>query len=127
MDSQVLLVDDNPIQASARQAILSRAGVAVHVAESARSALSLLSDKSFRESLGLLVTDHLMPGMNGPDLVRQVRPLLPDLPILVLSGLPDAEAEYPQGSVVFRLKPFPPAELIRLVQRMLNGPELRTA
>lgn len=127
MDTQILLVDDNPVQAEARNAILSRSGLSVIVASGAREALALLRDEPLRRSIGLLVTDHLMPGMNGPELVRETRSLLPDLPVLVLSGMPDVEAEYGADQVVFRLKPFPPAELIRLAKHLLGQRTLRTA
>ena len=125
--AQILLVDDSPLQAAARQAVLVRSGASVLTATSAKEALSLLADASVRQTIGLLVTDHLMPEMNGPELVRQVRCLLPTLPILVLSGLPDAESDYEADQVLFRLKPFPPVELIRLAKLMLDEPSLRTA
>ncbi len=125
--THVLLVDDNEVQAAARDAILSRSGVRVVVAHGAADALELLDDAATRNSIGLMVTDHLMPGMNGPELVVRVRELLPELPILVLSGLPDAEAEYGAGEVLFRPKPFPPAELIRLVHHLLGERSLRSA
>ena len=117
----ILLVDDNKIQAETRRAILSRVGGEVIVAGSAVAALGMLEDPRLCSGLGVLVTDHLMPGMNGPELVDRVRKTLPLLPILVLSGLPDAESEYPAGQVVFRLKPYPPGELIRLVKHMLGA------
>ena len=126
-EAQILLVDDSPLQAAARQAILIRSGASVLTASGAGEALALLADPSVRETIGLLVTDHLMPEMNGPELVKQVRRMLPALPILVLSGLPDAESDYEAGQVLFRLKPFPPAELIRLVKLMLGERSLRTA
>jgi CheY-like chemotaxis protein len=127
MNAQILLVDDNAIQAEVRQAILARAGASVLVARDAVAALEMLENDAVRTSLGLMVTDHLMPGMNGPELVARVRALLPDLPILVLSGLPDAEVEYQEDHVLFRLKPFPPNELIRLVRHMLGDRALRSA
>ena len=126
-DLQILLVDDNPVQAEARHAILSRSGVQVVVARSAAGALEVLDDLAVSASIGLMVTDHLMPGMNGPELVARVRQFLPELPILVLSGLPDAELEYGEDRILFRLKPFPPGELIRLVKHMLGERALRSA
>lgn len=128
----ILLVDDNSIQAQARKAILARVGVEVIIAADAAQAVAglqaeLLEAESPRLNVGIMVTDHLMPGMNGPELVAAVRALLPTLPILVLSGLPDAEAEYEPGTVLFRAKPFPPPELIRLVRHMLGESVLRSA
>ncbi len=125
--THILLVDDNPVQAEARRAILSRSGAALLVASDAFGALALLQDEAVRPSIAAMVTDHLMPGMNGPELVERTRALLPDLPILVLSGLPDAEAAYSAYRVIFRVKPFPPGELIHLITHMLGDRALRTA
>ncbi len=127
MKSRILLVDDNFVQAEARRAILSRSGAEVVLARGAAEALACIEDPDFRDQVGLLVTDHLMPGMNGPELVRLVRAILPELPVLVLSGLPDAEQDYADSPVLFRLKPFPPAELIRLTKHMLGSRTLRSA
>ncbi len=123
----VLLVDDSPVQAEARRTILARSGIDVRVASSGSEALTLLEAATFRAALGLLVTDHLMPGMRGPELVSAVRTLLPELPILVLSGLPDAGDQYSECSVYFRVKPCPPSELIGLVRHLLGGQSLLTA
>jgi DNA-binding response OmpR family regulator len=75
----------------------------------------------------LIVTDHLMPGMNGPQFVTQLRARFPELPVLVLSGMAEAEEEYKDLDVLFRVKPFPPDELLTLVRSLLNGPMSRTA
>ena len=125
--AQILLVDDNPVQAEARRAILTRSGAAVLLASDGAQALALLANEAVRATIAVMVTDHLMPGMNGPELVERTRALLPDLPILVLSGLPEAESLYGAHQVLFRLKPFPPNELIRLITHMLGKCELRSA
>jgi CheY-like chemotaxis protein len=124
---QVLLVDDNALQACTREAILSRTGIAVVLAHSAEAALEVLRDDTAAETISLLVTDHLMPGMNGSELAHRARLILPSLPILVLSGMPDAEVEYAGLDVVFQLKPFPPPEFIRLVKVMQGQQALRSA
>jgi DNA-binding response OmpR family regulator len=68
-----------------------------------------------------------MPYMNGPEFVAHIRRLLPDLPVMVLSGLPDAEQDYEGLDVVFRVKPFAPDQLIHLVRSLLDQPMVRTA
>ncbi len=127
MSANILLVDDNAVQAEARHAILARAGMCVVVATSGEDALAQIENEALRQTVGLLITDHLMPGMNGPELVARMLGILPGLPVLVLSGLPDAESEYAPEQVVFRLKPLPPLELIRMAQHMLGQQSLRTA
>jgi FixJ family two-component response regulator len=72
-----------------------------------------------RNRIGVIVTDHLMPGCGGPELVRRIRAENNWIPIVVLSGLPDAVSEYEGLEVVFRAKPFPPPDLIELVRSSL--------
>ncbi len=127
MNGLILLVDDNLVQREARREILSRAGAQVVAARSGEQALEMLSDPATLSALRLLVTDHLMPGMHGPALVAHVSRMLPELPILVLSGLPDAEEEYAGTPVFFRLKPCPPNELIRLAKHLVGNQALRSA
>jgi DNA-binding response OmpR family regulator len=116
--NQVLLVDDSPLQLSIREAVLRNAGFQVSVATTAESALATL--RVLRERIGVVVTDHLMPGCNGCELVRQLRALDESIPVIVLSGLAEAECEYVGMGVIFRAKPFPPAELIALVRSSLE-------
>ena len=124
---QILLVDDNPVQAATRRIILERTGSTVQVASSGIQALDVLDAKD-RPAVRLMITDHLMPGMNGPELVRSVRERNVNIPIIVLSGLPDAEDQYEGLDVIFRLKPFHPDALISLAHDLLEEPPMqRTA
>jgi DNA-binding response OmpR family regulator len=75
------------------------------------------------DRVGLVITDHLMPGCSGSELVRQLRSFNPTLPVIVLSGLPEAEPEYQGFNVLFRAKPFPPGQLIELVRHSLSSNE----
>jgi CheY-like chemotaxis protein len=125
--SQILLVDDNAIQAATRKAILTRAGRRVLVATSGAAALKMMAEEEVSAQLALIITDHLMPGMNGPEFVRRLRERMPDVPVVVLSGFPDAEREYRSVHVEFYLKPVPPETLIRVVNELLDGPVAQTA
>jgi CheY-like chemotaxis protein len=127
MASDILLVDDNCIQATTRKAILARSGRSVVLASHGRQALDFLQGSDRSHPVGLIITDHLMPGMNGPEFVAHVRLSYPNIPVLVLSGLPEAEEEYHHLDVMFRVKPFPPDELLSLVRSVLNEPIGRTA
>ena len=67
--------------------------------------------------MDLLVTDHLMPGMSGADLVRAARRLRPGLPALVVSGYAEVEGIAPD---LPRLaKPFRAAELAERVAALM--------
>jgi len=127
MPHTILLIDDNPIQAATRQAILTYSGHNVRVATNAGSALSLLEDLDLARNVRLVITDHVMPKVSGPQFVVELRRRFPALPIVVLSGLPDAEGEYVGMNVVYRLKPIAPEELIRLTRSLCEDPLGRTA
>ncbi len=127
MLADILLVDDNCIQATTRKAILARAAGNVAVASDGRQALVMLEQAGTGRPVGLVVTDHLMPGMNGPEFVAELRAKFPHLPVVVLSGLAEAEDEYSDLDVIFRVKPFPPDELLSLVRSLLIQPIARTA
>ena len=123
----ILLVDDNPVQAATRKAILTFSGNQVWVATNAQEALTLLENSDFAKNINLIITDHLMPHMNGPQFVARLRLQLPNVPVLVLSGLPDAEAEYDGMNILYRLKPLDPEELIGLAQSLPTSALGRTA
>ncbi len=116
--SQVLLVDDNPSQLKVRETVLRNAGFQISVATTAESALATL--RVLQEGVGVVVTDHLMPGCGGLGLVQQIRASNNWVPVIVLSGLVEAESEYQGLDVIFRAKPFPPLELIDLVRSSLG-------
>ncbi len=116
--SEVLLIDDNPLQLMVREAVLRHAGFRVAIATTADSALAIL--RTFADRIGVVVTDHVMPEGDGSELVRAIRAENDWLPIIVLSGLAESETEYQDLDVVFRAKPLPPTELIELVRSSLN-------
>ena len=122
MEKQVLLLDDNPIQLAARQRVLSTAGLEVHVATTAESALALLRSENFRSSIGMIVTDHIMPEVTGNQFVGMLREIAPEVPILVISGMAEAEEQYREFSnLEFRTKPVQPMDLIQLVRSKVSG------
>ena len=127
MTSRILLVDDNHLQSATRRAILEVSGREVCIAQEGRQALEILNETEPSHPIGLIVTDHLMPVMSGPEFVAEVRRCGFTLPVIVLSGLPDAESAYEGLNVIFRLKPFDPDSLIRLVQELLGDCMRRSA
>jgi DNA-binding NtrC family response regulator len=116
---QVLIVDDDPGQLRVREAILRGAGLVVHIATNADSALALL--RSIGEKVGVVVTDHFLPGRTGADMVRELRLTAPSLPVVVLSGMPDIEDAYSGLDVSIRSKPCPPQDLIRVIRDLLSA------
>lgn len=111
-----LIVDDEDLVRMSTADMLIDLGFDVVEAGSAEDALHLVRTGT---SPDIIVTDHLMPGMNGTDLARAVREIMPDLPILVVSGYAEVEgitAELPRLT-----KPFRNAELAASVSALMSG------
>jgi DNA-binding NtrC family response regulator len=117
---QALLLDDNIAQLTVRDLVLRKAEIESHVATKAESALALLRSEPGRKKIGVVITDHLMPDMDGSEFVRRLRSFNQEVPVIVISGLPDAETEYAGLNVIFRVKPCDPEDLIGLVRTALN-------
>ena len=117
---QALLLDDNIAQLTVRELVLRKAEIESHVATKGASALALLRSEAGQSKIGIVITDHLMPDMDGVEFVRQLRAFNHDVPVLVISGLPDADEEYAGLNVIFRVKPCDPEDLIALVKTALK-------
>jgi len=121
----VLLIDDNAIQAATRQTILKRAGYFVTAALNPVRALEQFQDDAFPSPISAVITDHIMPGMSGSQFVRELRKIQPHIPVMVISGLEEAEQEYAGLNVQFLLKPLSPDLLLShlryLIQQQQEG------
>jgi signal transduction histidine kinase/ActR/RegA family two-component response regulator len=115
--STVLLVDDDEAVRLTTGMILETMGYSVVEAESGREALERLTGD---DAIDLLLTDVAMPGMNGPELARQVRVLRPVMPIVFFSGYADPDAV--AGNAIRQRmvrKPFRAAELVAQIEAAL--------
>ena len=113
----ILLVDDNAVQALTRKAILVHAGMDVVTADSAEAAFAAL-EQDQSQGINLVITDHIMPGESGCHFVERLWERRAGLPVMVLSGLAEAEADYTGLDITFRAKPIHPSELIDLASRL---------
>ncbi|MCL1629654.1 ATP-binding protein [Roseibaca sp. V10] len=119
--STVLLVEDEaPVRSFAARA-LQLQGHRVLEADSGEAALELLQDPSLRPDV--FVSDVIMPGLDGPGWMAQIRDRFPDTPIVFMSGYAEdsriaAQAEL--GQAVFLGKPFSLAEFTSIVNEQLR-------
>jgi DNA-binding response OmpR family regulator len=116
--AEILVLDDDPIQLQIRKAVLEVAEHDVHVATSAPAALAFLRARGPKSGLSAIITDHIMPGVSGAEFVRKLREMNRTVPVVVVSGMPDVEAEYAGLGVILRQKPFDPEELLALVRSL---------
>ena len=117
----ILLVEDEPSVRLLTQHILRTHGYTVHEAEDGFQALDLIRRNSLH--VDLLITDLVMPGMNGKELATRLRSHFADLKVLYMSGYsdnPPVTGDESQGQTTFLQKPFSPEDLIRLVREMLQ-------
>jgi DNA-binding NtrC family response regulator len=125
---KVLLLDDDSAQLSVRQLLLQRmGGIESQTATAAEAALAFLRSDAGRASIGAVVTDHVMPDMDGPEFVRELRSFDSQIPVIVVSGLPDADAAYEGLNVRFLMKPCEPSDLIAMIRSALDSQRPRAS
>jgi CheY-like chemotaxis protein len=120
LDGVALLVDDEELVRASTSEMLQELGYSVLQAHSAEDALRMVRD-GLRPSV--LITDHLMPGLSGTQLARTVQNVLPDLPVLIVSGYAELEGIDPD---LERLtKPFRNEDLAASIARLMARPARR--
>ncbi len=116
----LLVEDDRPIRDITERTLVAN-GYRVHVAEDGEHALALLSANPQLE-LHLLVTDVIMPKMNGEELCQQVRARFPELPVIYVSGFPgDALGARGVRTRQLLTKPFTQTALLSRVRQALGA------
>ena len=110
----LLLVEDEPPLLRLAERALRRAGWQVTAAEDAESALTLV-EGGLRPAM--LVSDVVMPGLDGAALSQRLRRRFPGLPVLLVSGYAPSlvDGGLPGEVSRFLAKPYAPAELVRSV------------
>ncbi|MFT9131717.1 MAG: response regulator [Zymomonas mobilis subsp. pomaceae] len=119
---KILLVEDEETVRNVAGFGLKRQGYDVLTAENGEEALSLLKDNS---KIDLLISDVVMPGMDGPTLGSEARKLRPDLPVLFISGYAEEQLRRSISleHVAFLPKPFSIQDLAIAVGKVLNAKE----
>ncbi len=109
----LLLVEDEPAVRTLAERVLVRAGWQVVSAASAEDALELLEAGGLGGALACVISDVVMPGMDGPALVRVLRRESPGLPAVLVSGYADAglRQSLQAADIRFLPKPFAMADL----------------
>nr|MBI3612867.1 response regulator [Nitrospirota bacterium] len=116
----VLLVEDEDIVRNMVRSVLDQNGYRVLEARGGNEAVHLA--QQHEGTIHLLLTDVVMPLMSGPEVVRRLLPLRPDMKILFMSGYAGEDVLAHGLSVkgnVFLQKPFTPSVLLSKVREML--------
>jgi CheY-like chemotaxis protein len=119
-ETVLLVEDEDAVRALARE-VLRRHGYVVIEARHGLDALRLA--ERHPDNIHLLVTDIVMPHMNGRDLADRLRSGRPDLKVLFVSGAMDRDVVHADttAGTSFLLKPFRPDTLARKVRRALDA------
>jgi len=120
--SVILLVEDEASVRGFAARVLRQKGHAVIEADCAEAALAALEDGE--TAVDLVISDVVMPGLDGPSWVRLARVRRPDLPVIFMSGYADGGidgADPLLESATLLPKPFSLDELSRLVEHILEG------
>ena len=118
----VLLVEDEEMVRALAQAILERSGYTVLAAKNVTDALRFAEEGP--HAIHLLLTDTIMPVMNGPELAKRFRAIRPETKILFMSGYTDNVISYTaalEPGTAFLQKPFTPQTLTHKVHEVLNA------
>lgn len=120
MSVNVLLVEDDRVLREALADTLDLGGFAFRAVDSAEQALKVVHEEPFN----LVISDVNMPGMDGHQLLAQLRRQQPHLPVLLMTAHAAVERAVEairQGAVDYLVKPFEPKALLNLVQRHAAG------
>lgn len=122
---RILLVDDNRSGLAARRAVLEELGYATTGVMCPKEAVEVFAASTqMGEAFGLVITDYKMPEQTGVDLIRQIRAISENVPVILLSGFVDALGltESNTGADVVIMKSANEvSHLVRAVNRHLSG------
>jgi DNA-binding NtrC family response regulator len=116
---RVLVVDDEAVIRDALKRILEKERFSVETCVSGHSAIEYLHERDF----DLIVTDLKMPGMNGIEVLKAVKTLQPEAPVIMITGYASVDTAVEamkNGAVDYITKPFTPEQFLEKVERALE-------
>ncbi len=116
---RILVVEDDPDLGRLFVKVLERAGYTAILSPSGEDALQKIED----EKVDLMLTDVMMPGMDGFTLTREARDLIPGLPVMVItarSAFLDKQAGFASGADDYMVKPVDVNEMVLRVGALLR-------
>jgi PAS domain S-box-containing protein len=117
----LLVEDEEQVRILAREILI---GHGYHVLEARDPADALVISANRSEAIDLLVTDIVMPQMNGRLLSERLRSTRPEMEVMFMSGYTDNALDHDGGldpAVAFLQKPITPLALTRMVRRILDA------
>jgi two-component system cell cycle sensor histidine kinase/response regulator CckA len=120
--ARILLVEDEDAVRSFATRALTNKGYKIVAAATGEEAVALFSSQPETEKIDLLVTDVVMPGMDGPTTARAVREKNPHLKIIFMSGYTEERLkDYMGPGIYFLPKPFTLKQLAEKVKEVMGA------
>jgi two-component system, cell cycle sensor histidine kinase and response regulator CckA len=114
----ILVVDDDKDVLNFIKDILETHGYTVTSANNSLTAIDIFRNLSGK--ISLVITDVLMPLMEGGELIKQLKEIKPDIKIIIISGYSDEKITKDMVDVFIR-KPFESIELLSAIRRLLDA------
>jgi len=116
----ILIVEDNVMVREMTRELLESAAYTVLEADCAEQAITLL--QSHNKPIDLLLSDVIMPGMNGPAMYEELKKFQADLKVLYMSGYSEISLSHGGGdeSINYIRKPFTPNALLEKIDKLLG-------
>jgi len=123
--ARILVVDDDVGIRQLVQSLLQRAGYRADTVEDALEAQKRLA----KEDVDVVISDIMMPGLTGIDLLKSLQKDAPDVPVILMTGNPNmetaAEAIRTGSAIDYLSKPFSAEEILRTVERAVEIKKFR--
>jgi len=112
----ILLVDDETLMLNMGETVLATFGYQVLTASNGENAMKIIREKG--DQIDLVITDLVMPGMSGRQLIEKVRELFPSIPIICSSGY--VRPANREEEDLYLRKPFTSQQLLQKVKHTLS-------
>ena len=122
---RILVVDDEAVIRDGIARILERNGMNVSKSSGGRAALAMIQDTDY----DLAITDLKMPGMNGIEVLKAIKILQPEVPVIMITGfstIDTAVEAMKNGAFDYISKPFTPEQLTEKIAAALEQREVLT-
>lgn len=115
-NKRILVTDDDTLVRKLLDTFLTFCGYNVECASTGKEAVALIEAHSY----DVLITDYMMPEMNGIELIKKVRDIKKSLAIIGISASEEERAFLAAGANSFIAKPFSPDELKNTIEKICS-------
>ncbi len=119
MDNTILIIEDDDIVRNTLSEFLSRNGFVIHAVTSGEAGLELLRT----ERVDLVITDLVMPGMDGMVVLKEVTAVAPNIPVLIMTGFATVQTAVEAikiGAFDYITKPFNLDDMMNVLTKALS-------